>query len=179
MTTNTASTPRLRNEQTDSELYEFLVDELKDIYWAEQHLVEALPKMEKAATSNQLKEAFRLHTEETKTHVDTLERVFEALGEEAAAKKCEAMAGLLAEAETIMGDTEAGTMVRDAGLILAAQKVEHYEIGTYGTLRTFAKHLGHEDVQQLLQQTLDNEKETDQALTKIAETFVNEEAAGE
>lgn len=179
MATKTASTPRTRNEQADSELHNFLVDELKDIYWAEQHLVKALPKMEKAATSKQLKEAFHKHTEETKTHVTTLEQVFEALGEKTSAKKCEAMEGLLAEATTIMDDTEPGSMVRDAGLILAAQKVEHYEIGTYGTLRTFAQHLGRTDVQELLQRTLDNEKSTDDTLTKIAETFVNEEAAEE
>jgi ferritin-like metal-binding protein YciE len=163
----------------DSEFHEFFVDELKDIYWAEQHLAKALPKMQKAATSEELAAAFEKHTLETQQHISTLEQVFELLGEKAAAKKCDAMAGLLEEAKGIMEDTESGTMIRDAGLILAAQKVEHYEIATYGTLRTFAENMGHTDVQNLLQQTLDNEKETDVALTTIAENFVNEAATKE
>lgn len=163
----------------DSEFHSFFVDELKDIYWAEKHLVKALPKMEKAATSTELAQAFKKHAVETQTHVEKLEQVFSLLGEKAAAKKCEAMEGLLAEADAIIEDTEKGTMVRDAGLILAAQKVEHYEIATYGTLRTFAENMGHTDVMDLLQQTLDNEKATDVALTEVAEGFVNEQATNE
>lgn len=163
----------------DSEFHEFFVDELKDIYWAEKHLVKALPKMKKAATSPELAAAFEKHTQETQLHIDTLEQVFALLDEKAAAKKCDAMEGLLAEADSIISDTEAGTLVRDAGLILAAQKVEHYEIATYGTLKTFAENMGHTDVASLLQQTLDNEKSTDVALTEIAESFVNEKAAAE
>lgn len=163
----------------DSEFHEFFIDELKDIYWAEKHLVKALPKMKKASTSEELAAAFDKHTKETETHIQTLEKVFELLGEKAAAKKCDAMSGLLEEADSIISDTDAGTLVRDAGLILAAQKVEHYEIATYGTLRTFAENMGHSDVVKLLQQTLDNEKETDVALTKIAGSYVNEQAAAE
>lgn len=163
----------------DSEFHKFFVDELKDIYWAEQHLAKALPKMQKAATSEELAAAFEKHTQETEQHITVLEQVFELLGEKAAGKKCDAMAGLLEEAKGIMEDTDSGTMVRDAGLIIAAQKVEHYEIATYGTLRTFAENMGHTDVQNLLQQTLDNEKETDVALTEIAENYVNEEAMQE
>jgi ferritin-like metal-binding protein YciE len=163
----------------DSEFHEFFVDELKDIYWAEKHLAKALPKMQKAATSEELAAAFEKHTQETEQHIITLEQVFELLGEKAAAKKCDAMAGLLEEAKGIMEDTDSGTMIRDAGLIIAAQKVEHYEIATYGTLRTFAENMGHTDVQDLLQQTLDNEKETDVALTEIALNYVNEEATQE
>lgn len=163
----------------DSEFHEFFVDELKDIYWAEKHLVKALPKLKKAATSPELAAAFEKHTQETQTHIATLEQVFELLGEKAVAKKCDAMDGLLKEADSIIEDTEAGTLVRDAGLILAAQKAEHYEIATYGTLRTFAQVMGHDDVAALLQQTLDNEKETDEALTAVAESFINEEAAAE
>ena len=117
----------------DSEFHDFFVDELKDIYWAEKHLVKALPKMKKAATSPELAAAFEKHTQETQMHIETLEQVFELLGEKAVAKKCDAMAGLLEEANGIIEDTDKGTMVRDAGLILAAQKVEHYEIATYGT----------------------------------------------
>lgn len=171
----TGKTGKMEN----SEFHEFFVDELKDIYWAEKHLAKALPKMKKAATSPELAAAFDKHAQETQTHIDTLDQVFSLLGEKAAAKKCDAMEGLLSEADSIIADTETGTLVRDAGLILAAQKVEHYEIATYGTLKTFAENMGHTDVVSLLQQTLDNEKATDVALTEIAESFVNEEAAAE
>lgn len=163
----------------NSEFHEFFVDELKDIYWAEKHLSKALPKMKKAATSPELATAFETHTEETKNHIATLEQVFQLLGKKAQAKKCDAMEGLIAEAESIIEDTEAGTMVRDAGLILAAQKVEHYEIATYGTLVVFAQNMGHQEVADLLQFTLDNEKATDIALTEIAVKTINQEAAAE
>jgi ferritin-like metal-binding protein YciE len=173
------ATTKKTGKMEDSEFHEFFIDELKDIYWAEKHLVKALPKMQKAATSPELAAAFEKHTQETQTHIDTLEQVFELLGEKAAAKKCDAMAGLIEEANGVIEDTEAGTMVRDAGLILAAQKVEHYEIATYGTLRVFAANMGHTDVEELLSQTLENEKATDVALTGVAEGFVNEQAAAE
>jgi len=162
-----------------SEFHEFFVDELKDIYWAEKHLVKALPKMKKAATSPELATAFEKHTQETQTHIDTLEQVFELLDEKPAAKKCDAMAGLIEEANGIIEDTDAGTMIRDAGLILAAQKVEHYEIATYGTLKVFAENMNRSDVADLLGQTLENEKATDVALTEIAVSAVNAEAAAE
>ncbi|MDY0905388.1 ferritin-like domain-containing protein [Pedobacter sp. CFBP9032] len=163
----------------DSEFHEFFVDELKDIYWAEKHLVKALPKMKKAATSEELAAAFEKHTQETQQHIETLEQVFDLLGEKASAKKCDAMAGLLEEADGIIADTDKGTMIRDAGLILAAQKVEHYEIATYGTLKVFAENMGHQEVADLLNQTLENEKETDVALTQIAVSSINAEAAEE
>jgi ferritin-like metal-binding protein YciE len=163
----------------NSEFHEFFVDELKDIYWAEKHLAKALPKMKKAATSPELAEAFEKHTEETNTHIATLEQVFALLEEKAQGKKCDAMEGLLKESEGIIEDTDAGTMIRDAGLILAAQKVEHYEIATYGTLVVFAKKMGHSEVAELLQFTLDNEKATDAALTQVAESFINEQAINE
>lgn len=174
--TKTASkTGKMEN----SEFHEFFVDELKDIYWAEKHLVKALPKMRKAATSEELGAAFEKHTQETQTHIDTLDQVFELLGEKSAAKKCEAMEGLLAEAQSIIEDTNKGTMTRDAGLILAAQKVEHYEIATYGALKNMAQAMGHTEVADLLQQTLENEKATDDALTQAALSFVNEQASAE
>ncbi|WP_118975748.1 YciE/YciF ferroxidase family protein [Taibaiella koreensis] len=173
--TTTAKTGKMGN----AEFHKFFVDELKDIYWAEKHLVTALPKMKKAATSPELAAAFDKHLGETKTHVETLEKVFELLGEKAAAKKCDAMAGILAEASSIIEDTEKDTMIRDCGLILGAQKVEHYEIATYGGLRTLATTMGHKDVAALLQQTLDNEKATDEALTGIAESLVNAGAVAE
>ncbi|SEA47034.1 YciE/YciF ferroxidase family protein [Pedobacter hartonius] len=186
-TTPTKSAPKAAQKKPagntgkmeDSEFHEFFVDELKDIYWAEKHLVKALPKMKKAATSPELAAAFEKHTQETQTHIETLEQVFALLDEKAAAKKCDAMAGLLEEADGIISETEKGTMIRDAGLILAAQKVEHYEIATYGTLKTFAENMGHTDVADLLAQTLENEKSTDVALTTIAEGFVNEQASAE
>lgn len=168
-----------KGKMEDSEFHEFFVDELKDIYWAEKHLVKALPKMKKAATSPELASAFEKHTEETNTHIATLEQVFALLEEKPQAKKCDAMEGLLKEADGIIEDTDAGTMIRDAGLILAAQKVEHYEIATYGTLVVFAQNMGHTEVAELLQFTLDNEKATDVALTEVAESFINEQAAAE
>lgn len=163
----------------NSEFHEFFIDELKDIYWAEKHLSKALPKMKKAATSPELTSAFEKHAEETKTHISTLEQVFELLGEKAQAKKCDAMEGLVKEAESIIEDTDSGTLIRDAGLILAAQKVEHYEIATYGTLVVFAQNMGHNDAAKLLQSTLDNEKATDVALTEIAVSSINEPASAE
>lgn len=173
--TLTGKTGKMEN----SEFHAFFIDELKDIYWAENHLAKALPKMQKAATSPDLAAAFEKHAQETEEHITRLEQVFELLNEKAQAKKCDAMAGLLEEAKSVMEDTESNTMVRDAGLIISAQKVEHYEIAAYGTLRTFAETMGHTDVQDLLQQTLDNEKETDVALTELAVSCVNEAAAQE
>ncbi len=167
------------DKMESSEFHEFFVEELKDIYWAEKHLVKALPKMRKAATSPELAAAFEKHTEETETHVATLDQVFMLLNEKARAKKCDAMEGLLKEADGVIQDTEAGTLLRDAGLILAAQKVEHYEIATYGTLVVFARTMGQNEVADLLQFTLSNEKDTDAALTEVAESFVNEQAATE
>ncbi len=172
---NISKTGKMEN----SEFHEFFVDELKDIYWAEKHLSKALPKMKKAATSPELAAAFEKHAEETNTHIATLEQVFGLLDEKPQAKKCDAMEGLVKEAEGIIEDTDSGTLIRDAGLILAAQKVEHYEIATYGTLVVFAKNMGHTDAADLLQFTLDNEKATDVALTKIAVSSINEQAAAE
>lgn len=163
----------------NSEFHDFFLDELKDIYWAEKHLAKALPKLQKAATSPELAAAFEKHTQETQQHVATLEEVFSLLDEKAGAKKCDAMAGLLEEADGIISDTDSDTMIRDAGLILAAQKVEHYEIATYGTLRVFAQNMNREDIAALLAQTLENEKATDIALTEIAVGAVNAQAASE
>jgi len=164
---------------SDSMLKEFFIDELKDIYWAEKHLVKTLPKMKKAATSSELQEAFAEHLEVTKTHVTRLEEAFEALGKKAQAKKCDAMEGITKEGESIIEDTEEGTSTRDVGLILAAQKVEHYEISTYGGLHQLAMTLGLDEVADILAETLEEEKETDEKLTEIAENSVNYEAAEE
>lgn len=169
----------MATKKMSTEFHKFFVDELKDIYWAENALVKELPKMAEAATSTELKKGIEKHLAETKEHVSRLERVFESVGEKAEAKKCDAMDGILKEGKSIVEDTEKDTMTRDAGIILASQKVEHYEIATYGTLRVFAQHLGYAEAERLLSETLENEKATDVALTKIAESYVNEEAAEE
>jgi len=177
----TAKTKELKkiNEADQEKLKELFIDGLKDIYWAEKHLAKALPKLAKAATSEELKAAFELHTTETEEHASRLEQIFEIIGEKAQAKKCAAMEGLIEESEEITKSTEKGTMVRDCGLIMAAQKVEHYEIASYGTLRNIARTLGHEDVATILQTTLDEEGDTDHKLTDLAEQYVNEEAGQE
>src|SRR6478672_5278264 len=163
----------------DSMLKELFIDELKDIYWAEKHLLKALPKMQKAATSDELKNAFGEHLEVTKGHVSRLEQAFELMDQKVQAKKCEAMAGLTKEADGIVEDTEAGTSTRDVGLIMAAQKVEHYEIATYGSLKQLAKTLGNTQVSDLMDATLMEEKEADETLTGIAENAVNIEATAD
>ncbi|HLK30070.1 MAG TPA: ferritin-like domain-containing protein [Puia sp.] len=172
-------TKAVKNSGTNSRLEEFFVDEIKDIYWAEKHLVKTIPKMQKAASSEQLKHAFSEHLETTKEHVVRLEKVFEILGEKTEAKKCDAMEGITKEGESIIEDTEKGTATRDVGLILAGQKVEHYEISTYGGLAQLARTLGHRDVADILESTLKDEKKADDLLTSIAEKHVNYEAASE
>lgn len=159
-------------------LRELFVDSLKDIYWAEKALVKALPKMAKNATTPALAEAITEHTAVTEQQVQRLERVFELIGEKAVAKKCEAMDGLLKEGQEIMEGTEPGP-VRDAGIIAASQKVEHYEIATYGTLCAFAKTLGEDEVAGILAETLAEEKEADVTLTEAAYNTINFDAAGE
>ncbi|MDF3027257.1 MAG: hypothetical protein K0S23_1564 [Fluviicola sp.] len=162
----------------ESGLRELFLDELKDIYWAEKALVKALPKMAKKATSSELVAAIEDHLSVTETHVERLEQVFDTLGEKAAAKKCEAMDGLITEAEDLMKEIEDG-VVRDAAIISAAQKVEHYEIASYGTLVAFANTLGESEAAELLEETLDEEKEADQLLTEIAMSSINLDAASE
>jgi ferritin-like metal-binding protein YciE len=162
-----------------SMLREFFVDELKDIYWAEKHIVSSLPKMAKEAGSQELKDAFTNHLEETKGHVTRLEEAFKALDEKAVTKKCDAMDGILKEGSTIIDETEEGTATRDVGLILAAQKVEHYEIATYGGLAQLARTLGENEVAQLLEATLAEEKAADKKLTAVAEEGINYEASEE
>ena len=179
MQTTKKNTKKNATPVTDSRLTEFLHDEIKDIYWAEKHIVTALPKMKKAATSQELKDAFEEHLSITKTHVERLEKIFELMGAKPQAKKCEAMEGILKEGASIIEDTEDGTATRDVGLILAAQKVEHYEISTYGGLRQVASTLGLDEVAALLEETLTEEKEADTALTEVAEQHVNYEAAEE
>ena len=135
--------------------------------------------MQRAATSTQLKDAIGNHLEQTKGQVTRLEQVFEMLGKKVQAKKCDAMEGLVKEGESIIEETDKGTATRDVGLIMAAQKVEHYEIATYGGIAQLAKTLGHDDISELLGQTLAEEKETDQMLTDIAENDINYQASEE
>ncbi|QEM12477.1 Ferritin-like metal-binding protein YciE [Mucilaginibacter gossypiicola] len=168
-----------RTPEAESALKELFVDELKDIYWAEKHLATALPKMIKGATSEDLKNTISTHLEETKGQITRLESVFESIGEKAAAKKCLAMEGLLKEATELLEDTDKGTEVRDVAIISAAQKVEHYEIASYGTLRTLAGTLGFSEAQSLLDETLAEEKNADSLLTQVAENYVNQAAAAE
>lgn len=161
-----------------SQLMKLFEDELKDIYWAEIALTKAIPKMIEQATSEELITALTRHLAETTEQVARAEKVFACIGKKPEAVKCEAMTGLIKEAEQIMEECEEGAM-RDAGIISAGQKVEHYEIATYGTLRQFAETLGLKDVVGLLQQTLDEEKAADEKLSKIALNAVNVEAAEE
>jgi len=164
------------NESNESDgLFELFLNELKDMYWAEKALVKALPKMAAKATSDELQEAIENHLSETEQQVERLEEVFELIGEEAKTKKCYAMQGLITEAQEIMEEAEEG-MVRDAAIISAAQKVEHYEIASYGTLKTFATVLGEDEVADLLEETLNEEKNADETLTEIAESSVNTQA---
>jgi ferritin-like metal-binding protein YciE len=166
-------------EQNDSMLQDLFLDELKDIYWAEKHLVKALPKMKKAATSEALATAFDDHLAVTQEQVARLEQVFQLLGEKPRGKKCEAMEGLVKEAESVIEDTQEGSSTRDVGLIIGAQKIEHYEIASYGGLAQVAKTLGLDEIGNLLGETLEEEKETDQLLTNLAENNINESATQE
>lgn len=159
-------------------LREFLIDGLKDLYWAEKHLSKALVKMEKNATSEKLKKGIADHKAQTDNHIVRLEEVFKTLGEKAQAVKCDAMEGLLKEGEGIMEETEPGA-VRDAAIIAAAQKVEHYEIASYGTLASYCHHLQEEEAMNLLHDTLEEERECDELLTSMAVSEINIDAIEE
>ena len=156
-------------------LQKLYTDELRDLYNAETQLLKALPKMAKGASSQELKDAFEKHFEQTQTHVERLEEVFEQLGEKPKGKTCQAMKGLIEEGSEIL-EKDGDESVLDAGIIVAAQKVEHYEIAGYGSVRTFAHLLGQNEAAELLQTTLDEESETNEILNKLAETVVNPEA---
>ncbi|MFL9844469.1 YciE/YciF ferroxidase family protein [Flavobacterium rhizosphaerae] len=158
-------------------LKELFIDCLKDIYWAEKALVKALPKMAKNATTPILVKGLNDHLATTEEQVARLEQVFEKIGKKAVGKKCEAMDGLIKEGQDILESTQPGA-VRDAGIIAACQKIEHYEIATYGTIIAFAKTLGHDDIAQLLHETLKEEKEADTTLTDAAYNAINFDAAG-
>jgi ferritin-like metal-binding protein YciE len=178
-TTKNAKKAEETTNVQESALNELFIDELKDIYWAEKHLVKSLPKMAKAATSEELRAAIEKHIGETENQIARLEQVFQVIGEKAAAIKCEAMEGLIKEGESIVKDTEKGSLTRDAGIISASQKIEHYEIASYGTLRTLAGVLGYDEAVQLLEATLAEEKQTDEDLTILAVNGINSSASTE
>jgi ferritin-like metal-binding protein YciE len=164
------------NTMAEKDLNDLFLDALKDIYYAEKHILKALPKMAKAATSEKLQAAFEKHYDETEGQVERLEKIFELLGKTARGKKCDAIEGIIDEGKEIM-EEYADTPALDAGLLAAAQAVEHYEISRYGTLKAWAAKLNMPQAIKLLDQTLAEEKKTDETLTKIAETAVNYEAA--
>lgn len=162
----------MAKEKTLEDLFH---DTLKDIYYAERQIVKALPKMARGAQSPELKAAFEKHRDQTENHVERLQQVFELIGKRAQGKTCEAIQGIIAEGEDIMDEFK-GTAAIDAGLISAAQAVEHYEIARYGTLKTWAQMLGHKDAMNLLDQTLREEAQTDELLTKLAVSAANQKA---
>jgi ferritin-like metal-binding protein YciE len=159
-------------------LHDLYVEELRDLYNAENQLLKALPKMAKAASDPTLRAAFEEHLEVTRGQVDRLDRIFKRLGERAPGKKCAAMEGLIDEGKEMM-EEDAPPAVLDAALISAAQKVEHYEIASYGCVRTYARLLGYDDAARLLQETLDEEGDADKKLTELAESVINIEAKEE
>lgn len=165
--------------QDELPLTEFFLDELKDILGAEKQLTEALPRMKQASTSPDLALAFEDHLQVTLEHITRLEHLFDILGEQPEAKTCEGMEGLLKEGEKVIGETDKGSATRDVALIVAAQKVEHYEIAAYGSLRQLAKTMQRPEISRLLERTLQEEKETDMLLSNLAETLINQDARNE
>jgi ferritin-like metal-binding protein YciE len=161
---------------SEKNLSALFLDTLKDIYYAEKQIYKSLPKMAKAADSDQLRAAFEKHHDETENHIQRLEQIFELVNKPARGKKCDAIEGILDEGEEIMDEYKDAPAL-DAGLLAAAQAVEHYEISRYGTLKAWAEKLDMPDAVKLLDQTLAEEKKTDETLTKIANTEVNKEAA--
>ena len=177
--TTTGTKREVKSKSTAAEgLTDLFEDELKDIYWAEKALTKALPKMAKNAHSDNLVQALEEHLTVTENQVARLEEIFGLMGKKATAKKCEAMEGLIKEGESILEDTEPGP-VRDAGIIAASQKIEHYEIASYGTMAAHARTLGMDDIAELLDQTLAEEKEADVTLTEAAYNTINFDAAEE
>lgn len=175
-------TKNSRNNATkieSTDFRNFFIDQLKDVYWAEKALYKSLPRLRDAATNERLAEAFDNHINETREQIVMVEEVFNMLGEKPQTKKCDAMEGLIKEADSIVEDTTHESYTRDAALIMAAQKAEHYEIACYGTLSVLALHMGETEVAEMLQRVLTEEKQTDVNLTILAEECINECAAQE
>jgi ferritin-like metal-binding protein YciE len=171
--------PSLESQESPmhNDLHELFLDELADVYNAEQQLTKALPKMIKTAESDELREAFESHLEETRQHVTRLEEAAKSLDETIKRKTCAAMKGLVEEADDLIKE-EKGSPAMDAALIAAAQKVEHYEIASYGTLVAWAEQMGHNEAAELLLETLEEEKAADEKLTSVAESIANQKAQG-
>ena len=168
-----------QGKSDETKLKELFVEELKDLYYAEKLLLKTMPKLAKAATSEELRMAYQQHITETEGQVERLNQVFEQLGMSPKAKKCEAMEGLAKEAQHAISDTDKGSATRDAALIISSQKAEHYEIASYGSLMAIAKIMGENVVAQLLSQNLQEEKNTDEKLSQLAETTINVKAEAE
>lgn len=175
----TVMTSRKTGKAKSSEFRKLFIDQLKEMYWVEKHLHTALPRMQRAVRDKELAAIFEKEMKDTEWQIETLEKAFELMDRKPVSKKCEAMEGLLKEAYSVIEDTEKDTYTRDAALILAVQKIKHYEIASYGTLRIFAGHMDEEEVKHLLEKILHDEKETDVTLTKIAENYINEYASEE
>jgi len=167
-----------QNEGMDNDLHELFLDELADVYNAEQQLIKALPKMAKAAESDELREALESHLQETEEQARRLEQVAEGLDESIKRKTCAAMKGLIEEANDLLKEQKDSSAL-DAAIIAAGQKVEHYEIASYGTLISWARQMGHDDAVSLLEETLDEEKQADEKLTSVAESVANQKAQSE
>jgi ferritin-like metal-binding protein YciE len=167
------------SEESPSYLQKFFIDQVKDMYYAEQELLKAMPEMKNAATTEELEDAIDEHMKQTQRHVKRLEKVFHMIGQKPEGKRCEAMDGLIKELKTILRETEENTMTRDAALIIAAQKIEHYEIASYGGLVALAVTMGMERAADILDKTLAEEEMNDQTLTDIAEAYINVEAEHE
>lgn len=175
----TGKATRNEEEMKNSPLHKFFVNALKDIYYAENAILEALEKMQEAATAEDLKDAFEDHHLQTQKHIKRLEKVFNLIDETPEKKECKAIKGIIEEGEEVIKSTDEGSSTRDAGLIIAAQKVEHYEIATYGGLAQLAITMGHDKAADLLERTLQEEEDTDYQLTEIAETSINFDAEQE
>ncbi|MGA0555632.1 ferritin-like domain-containing protein [Larkinella sp. VNQ87] len=163
-------------KDTDTSLRELFISELKGIYYAEKQIADALPTMAEAATTDVVRDAFSQHLAETQNQIRRIEQIFNHLGLEADEKTCNAVDGLVDDGEIVVADTDSGSLTRDAGLIIAGQKVEHHEIAAYGSLHSLARLLGYHEAAQLIEQSLEEEKNTDKKLTEIAESFINERA---
>ena len=177
--TSQANGQSKQDQQKENQLEKFFLDQLKDIYYAEQQLVKALGEMKSQCTTEELEDAFEEHQKVTERQIKRLEKVFQLMGEKPEGKKCEAMDGLIKEGKTIISETKQGSMTRDAALIIGAQKIEHYEIATYGGLVALALTLGKNRAAGLLDKTLQEEEETDELLTDIAESYINFQAEQE
>ena len=179
MSSITKSNDVKTGSNTNSYLQKFFVDQLKDIYYAEKELIKGLAEMKGASSTEELEDAFENHRQQTERHVKRLEKVFQMIGKNPEGKKCEAMDGLIKEGRTIINETKPGTLTRDAAIIIAAQKIEHYEIASYGGLAQLAVTMGLTRAADLLEKTLKEEEDTDSLLTDIAESYINVEAEQE